>query len=345
MRRLLTMFGVALACSTVAGCTVPPQGGPGGPVACGATPIDLGPAQRISDVADDGSTVLVSHYSDDNETVLESVERTSGVRRPISTTAPSHGSVAPHMDGAGRRVLLEHSWIPPEWQTKWFLHDLQLGTTVELLDGLADERGVLRIGAELDRALLQGTPGGGPYRMVDLDTGEVTDLPIVEGRGWYFTEFSPDLSFVVQYSSPPGDVRSVRVLSTATGEVVRDVGPVRSELEWGVDALFVDDETLLVTSAVPHGAPADAIDDDGAFLVDIASGRVTRLDPGVAGARTWSATPDGTRSVFTVIGEHDLWVRIDGVNHYVSELSDFAHDRALRTFFTEDGQRLWQRCF
>ena len=134
------------------------------------------------------------------------------------------------------------------------------------------------------------------------------------------------------------------MLSTATGEVVRDVGQIRVESEWSVDALFVDDSTLLVTDAVPNGSPSDGIANDGAFLVDLASGRVTRLDPGVAGARTSNATPDGSRSTYAVILAQEVWVRVGTVNRRLATSFDLASDTALTEFLTIDEGRLLVQC-
>ena len=122
----------------------------------------------------------------------------------------------------------------------------------------------------------------------------------------------------LQYSSTRGFVRSVRVVSTATGGVVRDLGQVRAESEWSVSASFVDDSTVLIDDAVPNGSPADGIATDGAFVVDLSSGAVTRVDPGVAGTSTRSATADGSRSVYSIILEQSTWLRVAGTNQQVA---------------------------
>ncbi len=248
------------------------------------------------------------------------------------------------MDGLGHRIYGYRYPQLAEGETPWFLHDLRLGSSEDLPGGIAGFDQVSEFSSDLTSALVDSPTPGLLWGVVDVASGRVDDLPLVQQPGWTYGAFSPDLSLVLQYSSTRSFVRSVRVLSTSTGDVVRDLGQVRSETEWIVYASFVDDATVLVTDAVPNGSPADGVADDGAFVADVDSGRITRLDPGVAGARTSDATPDGVRSIYSVIRTQEAWIRIDGVNRRLATSFDLSGDADLSTLVSIDDQRVWLHC-
>jgi Tol biopolymer transport system component len=106
----------------------------------------------------------------------------------------------------------------------------------------------------------------------------------------------------------------------------------------------VDRRTLLVDDAEPAGSSADVIADDGAFLVDLVDGTLTRLDPGVAGASTSSASPDGSRSVFALVPGSQTWLRVDGTNQAVSEGYGALASLDHRVLVTDGDGRVTLRC-
>ena len=344
MRRVSMAVMVAI-CAVAAACGVPPGDGGSGPLGCAAAPVDLGRGDRIVEVSDDGLTIVVAIFPGDvGGIVYEVIDRAAGTRRPLLTTSPGGDGAELSMDGAGHRIYGYRYPQLAEGETPWFLHDLRLRATEDLPGGIAGFDHVVRFSSDLTRAVVNSPTPGLLWSVVDIDSGRVDDLPLVAQPGWTYGPMSPDLSLVLQYSSTRGFVRSVRVLSTATGAVVRDLGPVRSETEWIVYASFVDDSTVLVTDAVPNGSPSDGIVDDGAFVADVASGRITRLDPGVPGARTSEATPDGARSTYSVIRAQESWIRIGGVNRRLATSFDLRGDADLSTLVSIDDQRVWLHC-
>ena len=344
MRRI-SMVLVMSICAVAAACGPPPGDGGSGTLGCGVTPVDLGRGDRIVEVSDDGLTVLVAIYPEDiGGVTYDVIDRAKGTRRSVLTTSPTGDGARLSMDGAGHRIYGYRYPQLADGETPWFLHDLRLGTTTDLPQGIAGFDQVVEFSSELTRALVESPSPGRLWSLVDVETGAVEDLPLVEQPGWTYGAMSPDLSLVLQYSSARGVVRSVRVLSTSTGAVVRELGPVRSETEWTVYASFVDDSTVLITDAVPDGSAADGIADDGAFLVDVDTGATVRLDPGVAGARTERATPDGRRSTYSVIRAQESWIRIDGVNRRLATSFDLSGDADLSALVSIDDGRVWLHC-
>lgn len=343
MRRI-SMVLVTFVCAVAAACGPPPGDGGSGPTGCAAT-LDLGRGDRIVEVSDDGLTVLVAIYPEDvGGVTYDVIDRAKGTRRTVLVTSPTGDGARLAMDGAGHRIYGYRYPQLADGETPWFLHDLRLGTTTDLPQGIARFDQVVGFSSDLTRAVVDSPNPGRLWSLVDVETGAVADLPLVEQPGWTYGEMSPDLSLVLQYSSARGVVRSVRVLSTSTGAVVRDLGPVRSETEWTVYASFVDDSTVLITDAVPDGSPADGIADDGAFLVDVGTGATVRLDPGVAGTRTEAATPDGRRSTYAVISAQESWIRIDGVNRRLATSFDLHGDADLSALVSIDDGRVWLHC-
>ena len=320
MRRvsMLAMAAVLSIGAVAAGCTVPPTPG-GGPYACDAGSVDLGPADRIVGLSHDGQVVLLQQYDDSAVPSFDVVDRRAGTRRQFLTTSPEGDGAQLHLDPAGDRVLgHRYPELAPD-ESAWFLHDFRTGVTQELSPGISADDQVHAVAADLQGAIVQNwTSPDQPFRLVDPATGVGPVLGLTESSAWRLADFSPDLSLALQYSSTRGFVRSVRVVSTATGGVVRDLGQVRAESEWSVSASFVDDSTVLIDDAVPNGSPADGIATDGAFVVDLSSGAVTRVDPGVAGTSTRSATADGSRSVYSIILEQSTWLRVAGTNQQVA---------------------------
>jgi hypothetical protein len=203
--------------------------------------------------------------------------------------------------------------------------------------------------ADLRRFIVQRTAPTGspavPWELVDFLSGATTPLGVSTDPAWRTAQFSPDLSLVAQYSAPVSFSRSVRVLDTATGSVALDLGKVSIENRFSVGIRFVDDRTLLVNDAVPFGATPDGIDDDGAFLVDVPSGTITRIDPGVANASTSQATADGRRSVFAIISAMQTWVRIDGRNDLLVDRFSGTASHDVSIVVTADGGRATMHCF
>ncbi len=148
------------------------------------------------------------------------------------------------------------------------------------------------------------------WERIEFLTGQTTELGVATSALWRTAGFSPDLSKVVQYSSASSRDRDVRVLDMVSGAEVAAF-EVRGEDRYSLRLSFVDDSTLLVDGAAPEGAAADGVDDDSAFVFDIATGAVTRLDPGVAGAHTTAASSDGARSLHWR-GVLQYWVDHDG---------------------------------
>ena len=76
MRRvsMLATAAVLSIGAVAAGCTVPPTPG-GGPYACDAGSVDLGPADRIVGLSHDGQIVLLQQYDDSAVPSFDVVDR------------------------------------------------------------------------------------------------------------------------------------------------------------------------------------------------------------------------------------------------------------------------------
>ena len=132
-------------------------------------------------------------------------------------------------------------------------------------------------------------------------------------------------------------------MDVATGAVVREQR-VSAESSSYVGLRFVGPRTVLVSDAVPFGAPPDAVADDGAFLLDTATGSITRLDPGVPRSSTSAASPDGRRSMYWALSPLRTEIRIDGTAQQLADTTSVVGNRDLSVVVTSDGSMLLH-CF
>lgn len=347
MRRLAV---VAAALGVVAaGCVSPPPSGGSNPFACSVEPVDLGPADRVEAMSADGDVIVVSTFADHGGIGYDVIDRRAGSRYTMQTTGPLGDGAQIFMNDAGTLIYgYQHPALEPG-EMPWFRHDVASRTTSSIEPAGASNGRSDAFSSDLRWFVLQhATPAGAPpvnWELVEFLTGDTTPLGISSDPEWRTAGFSPDLSLVVQYSAPASNSKSVRVLDTATGLVAADVGRVVNENRTYVSTRFVDNTTLLVNNAVPFGAPPDGISTDGAFLVDITTGTITRIDPGVENASMWQATPDGSRSVFAIVNRIETWVRIDGQNQLLVETFSGTANNDITVVVTTDNGRAALHCF
>lgn len=347
MRRLAV--AAAVLGVVASGCAPPPPSAGSNPFACSVEPVDLGPADRIEAMSADGDVIVVSTFVNDGGVRYDVVDRRDGSRYTMQSTGPLGDGAQIFMDDAGTLIYgYQYPTLEPG-ETPWFRHDLARRTTTSIEPAGASNGVADSFSSDLRWFVLQhATPAGAPpvdWELVDFLTGDARPLGISSDPEWRTAGFSPDLSLVVQYSAPVSNSKSVRVLDTATGSVAADVGRVENENRTYVSTRFVDNTTLLVNDAVPFGAPHDGIATDGAFLVDITTGTVTRIDPGVENASTWHATPDGSRSVFAIVNRIETWVRIDGQNRLLVETFSGTANSDITVVATTGDGRAALHCF
>lgn len=340
MRRILiTAAAVALVAT---GCITPPA--TTNPYACADQPVDLGPG-RVTAMSDDGQVLVVASYPVDGEGIrYEVVDRRRGQRHHLVTTSPSGDGAALFMDAAGSRIYGLRYPALAEGESTWFLHDVTSRVTLDIAPILPAFEAPVAFSDDLATAVLRPAPGA-PWELLDVGTGARTSLGLVDDPAWRTAAFSPDLSRAVQYSSAWSSRRSVRVVDTATGSPVLDVGQVRNENASYVDTSFVDDRTLLVDDAEPAGSPADAVADDGAFLIDLVDATLIRLDPGVPRSSTYAASPDGRRTMYWALSPLRTEIRIDGVAQQLADINSGVANADLSVVVSGDGGSLLLRCF
>lgn len=347
MRRFVV---VAVALGVVAaGCVSPPPSGGSNPFACSVEPVDLGPANRVEAVSADGEVIVVNRFANEGGSSYDVIDRRAGSRYTMKTTGPLGDGAQIFMNDAGTLIYgYQYATLQPG-ELPWFRHDIATRTTTSIEPAGASSGLPNSFSSDLRSFVVQSVtpPDAAPVKwdLVQFLTGATTPLGVSTDPAWRTAGFSPDLSLVVQYSAPSSNSKSVRVLDTATGAVALDVGRVVNENSSYVSTRFVDDTTLLVNDAVPYGAPPDGISTDGAFLIDIPTGNVTRIDPGVEKASTSQATPDGKRSVFAIINRIETWVRLDGQNQLLIETFSGTANNDITVVVTADNGRAALHCF
>ncbi len=328
------LVALAVATTTVAGCTTTPDGQPIGD--CRTAPVDLGPASKVADVSADGSLIAAITYADDGSSTIDLIHRLTGARQTILATTPLGDGAEVWMSDDGARVLLLRS---EPGLAPYVLHDVASGQKVPVDASITSH---VAVSDDALRVVERTTSG---WAIAHVVTGARTPLGMTAPAGTAVVAFSPDLSRAVRSTSGNATYRHVEVLDTVTGSVVRDLGSVHSESAGYLDVRFLDDDTLLFDDAVPASAPTDAVADDGAFLVDVPSGAVTRLDPGIPGAHTSHSTTDGRRSVTSTWSPARSWLRSDGVNTPLGDLwFGWTTDRDLTVLVRADDGRVVVRC-
>ena len=306
MRRfLITMTVLALAAT---GCITPP--GADNPYACADEPVDLGPGRLATMSADGQILVVTSAPSGAGGVRYEVIDRRRGQRHDIVTTSPLGDGAALFMDAAGTRIYGLRYPTLADGESTWFLHDVASRVTLDIAPILAGFATPFAFSEDLATALLRPATGGS-WELLDVDSGDRTPLGLIEDPAWRTWSVSADLTLATQYSAGLSTTKTIRVVDLATGEVVRDQR-VSNESSSYVAMRFVAPRTVLVTDAVPFGSPDDGVADDGAFLLDIATGAVTRLDPGVPRSSTYAASPDGRRSLLWALSPLRTEIRVDG---------------------------------
>ncbi len=334
MRRVSKFAAVAAAASMLvaaAGCTVPPGSDPGGPMDCTAGPVDLGVGDDVEQISADGRTIVLTDYPDDETEGVSytTVDRATGARREFLRASPLGDGATIHLDAAGHRALTLQYPELPDGVVPWNLIDLRTGISEPVEPGIGSDRYVIAVSSTLDRAVVEDwdVPGR-PWSIVDTTTGDVLAALPSAPAGWTNGVFSRDLTHYVQRSTGT-TAPSFRVVSVATGQVVRDIGRFRGEsTPMGVGLEFLDADTILIGSVEPFDAPWDGIPDDGAVIVKISTGVITRLDPGVPGAIHLSASSDGRRSSFMVINTSGRWLSVDGTTRPIDQAMQIAPDHS-----------------
>lgn len=331
MRRfLITAVVLAVAASS---CVMPPPAS--NPYACADQPVDLGPG-RIEALSDDGQILVVrTTVPEGGGLRYEVIDRRRGQRHDLVTTSPLGDGAALFMDAAGTRIYGLRYPALAEGESTWFLHDVASGVTLDIAPILPDFAAPVAFSGDLGTAVLRPAAGA-PWELLEVATGERTPLGLIEDPAWRIGAFSADLSLVAQYAAGSSTSRTIRVVDTVTGAVARDVR-VSAESSSYVGLRFVDPRTVLVADAVPLGAPPDGVADDGAFLLDVPTGAVTRVDPGVPRSSTYAASPDGRRSLFWALSPLRTAIRIDGTVHELAGTSSGVGNADLSVVVTDDG--------
>ncbi|MDQ2678896.1 MAG: hypothetical protein M3Y51_09150 [Actinomycetota bacterium] len=353
MSMVWLVVAAGLSAVLVSACTVPPGGEPvsgGGAFDCSSGPVDLGVADQVAAISSDGATIVLVDYPEgdgpDQVVHYDLADRNRGVRHRWLSIPEADDGVAVRVDDAGHRVLVQRYTPDPMTGARWSLHDLRTGAVDVLAPGISVDDELVAVSSDLNRAVVRDYAAPGrPLRLVDVATGAGPALGLVQDPAWTLLDISPDLSMALQVESSGGAVRSARVVSTSTGSVLHDLGRIRGENAYTPIGEFVGDDAVLFASAVPAAAPDDGIADDGAFVVQLSSGALARLDPGVAGAMTWSSSPDGTRSLFSVIrGDGRMWARTDGVNRSLADTYMVTASRDHSVAVVADGTRATLHC-
>ena len=339
MRRLLITAAVVALVAT--GCITPPA--TTNPYACAEQPVDLGPGQLVT-MSDDGQVLVVRAAPPEGDGIrYEVIDRRRGQRHHLVTTSPTGDGAALFMDAAGTRIYGLRYPALAEGESTWFLHDVASRVTLDIAPILPEFSAPFAFSDDLARAVL-GPATGAPWELLQVDTGARTPLGLIDDPAWRTGSFDGDLSLAAQYSSGSSTSKTIRVVDVATGAVVREQR-VSNENSSYVGLRFVAPGTVLVTDAVPFGSPPDAVADDGAFLLDVSTGAVTRLDPGVPRSSTYAASPDGRRSMYWALSPLRTELRIDGTAQQLADTTSATANADLSVVVSDGGGSLLLRCF
>jgi hypothetical protein len=339
MRRILITAAVAALVAT--GCITPPSST--NPYACADEPVDLGPGSLVA-MSDDGQVLVVRTAPLEGDGLrYEVVDRRRGQRHDVVTTSPSGDGAALFMDAAGTRIYGLRYPVLAEGESAWFLHDVASRVTLDIAPIVPDGWAPFAFSDDLATAVLDPATGA-TWELLDVGTGARTPTALLDDPAWRTGSFSGDLSLAAQYSSVASTSKTIRIVDVATGAVVRELR-VSNESSSYVRLQFVAPGTVLVTDAVPFGSPPDAVADDGAFLLDVSTGAITRLDPGVPRSSTYAASPDGRRTMYWALSPLRTEIRIDGVAQQLADINSGVANADLSVVVSGGGGSLLLRCF
>lgn len=319
-------LGAAAAALVLGSCGTPPgpvDPGPGPTtLVCADRPFGLGDSYPVA-LSGSGSRLLVRSFVGGDEAQLTQyaiVDLRTGDRRDLG--GPIYGDGADvRLSSDGETALIRPYADVPDGE-RWTKYDVVSGSATKVLLGLGPRGDVLAADSSLDRAIVfdDWSVVTSVFRLVDVDTGEGDAIGLrPSSPGWSRRAISPDLTYSLEATTGTGTHREVRLVSNLTGEVIRSLGTVRSDSAHNLDVRFVDETTLLFADAEPVGAPSDGVAGDSAFLQDVITGAVTRIDPGVAGAHTTAATADGSRQLYYTGNYGQLWLRAGDTHRQVAD--------------------------
>jgi hypothetical protein len=271
------------------------------------------------------------------------IDRRRGQRHHLVTTSPTGDGAALFMDAAGTRIYGQRYPNLAEGESVWFLHDVASRVTLDIAPIVPELSATFAFSDDLATAVLDPATGAA-WELLDVETGARTPLGLIDDPAWRTGSFNGDLSLVAQYSSTPSTSKTIRVVDVATGAVVREQR-VSNLGSYYVGLRFVAPGTVLVTDAVPFGSPPDAVADDGAFLLDVSTGAITRLDPGVPRSSTYAASPDGRRTMYWALSPLRTEIRIDGVAQQLADINSGVANADLSVVVSGGGGSLLLRCF